>query len=69
VIHPSVEAAVGLQYSLGNLLDRLGERQAAFESDVRAALLDADTSPLAIRLTDSALIGRRPDGRGRPPLG
>ena len=66
MIHPSVEAAVGYEYSLGNLLDRLGVRRAAFESDVRAALVDADTSPLRIRLTDSALIGRRPVRRGQP---
>ena len=69
VIHPSLEAAVGFEYSLGNLLDRLGDRRAAFESDVRAALVDADTSPLTIRLTDSALIGRRPDSPGQLPLG
>jgi hypothetical protein len=67
VIDPSIGAAVGFEYSLGNLLDRLGERRAAFESDVRAALVDADTSPITVRLTDSALIGRRPDSRGQPP--
>ena len=60
VIHPSIDAAVGFEYSLGNLLDRLGERRAAFESEVQAALVDADTSRLTARLTDSALIGRRP---------
>ena len=60
---------MGFEYSRGNLLDRLGERRAAFESDVRAALVDAVIAPLTIRLTDSALIGRRPDGRGQPPLG
>jgi len=49
------------RWSLGNRLDRLGERRAAFESDMRAELVDADTSPLAVRLTDSALIGRRLD--------
>jgi SAM-dependent methyltransferase len=65
VIHPSIDAAVGFEYSLGNLLHRLGERRAAFESDVRAALVDADTTPLTVRLTDSALIGRRPtDNQG-----
>ncbi len=60
VVHPSVDAAIGYQYSLGNLLARLGERRAAFEADVRAALADADTSPLTVRLVDSALIGHRP---------
>ena len=60
VVDPSVDAAIGFQYSLGNLLARLGERRAAFEADVRAALADADTSPLTVRLVDSALIGRRP---------
>ncbi len=60
VVDPSVDAAIGFQYSLGNLLARLGERRAAFEADVRAALADADTSPLTVRLVDSALIGHRP---------
>jgi len=60
VVHPSIDAAIGYQYSLGNLLARLGERRAAFEADVRAALADADTSPLTVRLVDSALIGHRP---------
>jgi SAM-dependent methyltransferase len=58
-VHPSIDAAIGYQYSVGNLLARLGERRAAFEADVRAALADADTSPLTVRLVDSALIGRR----------
>ena len=60
VVHPSIDAAIGYEYSLGNLLARLGERRAAFEADVRAALPDADTSPLTVRLLDSALIGHRP---------
>ena len=60
VIQPSIDAAIGFHYSLGNLLTRLGERREAFEADVRAALAGADTSPLAVRLADSALIGRRP---------
>jgi SAM-dependent methyltransferase len=58
-IHPSIDAAIGFQYSLGNLLARLGERRAAFEADVRTALADADTSPLTVRLVDSALLGYR----------
>jgi len=60
VVHPSADAAIGFQYSLGNLLARLGERRVAFEADVRAALANADTSPLSVRLVDSALIGHRP---------
>jgi hypothetical protein len=60
VIQPSIDAAIGVHYSLSNVLARLGERRAAFEADVRAALADADTSPLSFRLTDSALIGHRP---------
>jgi SAM-dependent methyltransferase len=60
VVGPSIEAAIGFQYSLGNLLARLGGRRAAFEADVRAALADADTSPLTVRRVDSALIGHRP---------
>ena len=59
VVHPSADAAIGFQYSLGNLLARLGERRVAFEADVRAALANADTSPLTVRLVDSALIGHR----------
>ena len=59
-IQPSIDAAVGYHYSVGNLLARLGARRAAFEADVRAALADADSSPLKVRLVDSALIGRRP---------
>ncbi len=60
VVHPSADAAIGFQYSLGNVLARLGKRRAAFEADVRAALAEADTSPLTVRLLDSALIGHRP---------
>jgi SAM-dependent methyltransferase len=60
VIHPSVDAAIGFHYSLGNVLARLGEQRTAFEADVRAALHDVDTAPMTIRLVDSALIGRRP---------
>jgi SAM-dependent methyltransferase len=58
-IHPSIDAAIGYHYSIGSLLARLGERREAFETDVRAALASADTSPLTVRLTDSALVGRR----------
>jgi hypothetical protein len=50
---------MGLLYSLGNALAQLGEGREAFEREARAALADADTSPIAVRLTDSALIGRR----------
>jgi SAM-dependent methyltransferase len=60
VLHPSVDAAIGFNYSLGNVLGRLGERRTAFEADVRAALHGADAAPMTIRLVDSALIGRRP---------
>jgi SAM-dependent methyltransferase len=60
VVGPSIEAAIGFQYSLSHVLARLGERRDAFEADVRAALADADTSALAVRRVDSALIGRRP---------
>jgi SAM-dependent methyltransferase len=60
VVHPSIDAAIGYQYSLSNRLSSLGERRGAFEADVRAALADADTSPLTVRLVDSALIGHRP---------
>jgi SAM-dependent methyltransferase len=59
-IKPSVDAAIGFKYTLSNVLNRLGDRRAAFEADVRAALADADTSPFTVRVVDSALIGRRP---------
>jgi SAM-dependent methyltransferase len=58
VFHPSVDAAIGFHYSLGNVLARLGEQRTAFEADVRAALPGVDTAPLTIRLVDSALIAR-----------
>ena len=60
LIWPSIDAAIGYQYSLGNLLARLGDRRVAFEAHVRTALADADTSPLTVRLVDSALLGHRP---------
>jgi SAM-dependent methyltransferase len=60
VVQPSIAAAIGFQYSLGNVLARLGERRAAFEADVRAELAGADTAPLTVRRVDSALIGNRP---------
>jgi SAM-dependent methyltransferase len=59
-VRPSVDAAIGFHYSLGNVLAQLGDRRAAFEAEVRDALADADTDPIAVRLVDSALIGRRP---------
>jgi SAM-dependent methyltransferase len=59
LISPSIEAAIGVNYSMSNVLDRLGDKRAAFETEVRAALADADTSPLTLRVTDSALLGRR----------
>jgi SAM-dependent methyltransferase len=57
---PSVDAAIGLQYSLGYMLARLGERRAAFEAEVRAALAGADTTPFEVRVVDGALIARKP---------
>ncbi|HJU37347.1 MAG TPA: hypothetical protein VJ716_08025 [Gaiellaceae bacterium] len=42
------------------MLARLGGRRAAFEADVRTALAGADTSPVNVRVVDSALVGRRP---------
>jgi SAM-dependent methyltransferase len=60
LVCPSLDAAIGYQYSLGNLLARLGERRVAFEADARTALATADTSPLTVCLVDSALVGHRP---------
>jgi SAM-dependent methyltransferase len=62
LVEPSLDAAIGFLYSLGNALAQLGDRRAAFEADARAALAGADSSPFRVRLTDSALIGRRPEG-------
>jgi SAM-dependent methyltransferase len=59
LVEPSLDSALGFLYSLGNVLDRLGERRAAFEADARAELAEADPSPFTVRLVDSALIGRR----------
>jgi hypothetical protein len=60
VVKPSIDAAIGFQYTLSNVLARLGDRRAAFEANARAALAGADTSPLVVRVTESALVGRRP---------
>ena len=61
-VRPSIDAAIGVLYSLGNTLARLGDRRTAFEAEVREALADADTTPLSVRVVDSALIGRRHPG-------
>jgi SAM-dependent methyltransferase len=58
-VRPSVESAIGALYTLGNTLDRLGDRRTAFEAEVREVLGDAGTTPFRARLFDSALIGRR----------
>jgi hypothetical protein len=39
----------------------------SFEAEAHTALMDADTSPIEVRLTDSALVGRRPNRRERKP--
>lgn len=67
VVEPSLGAAIGFLYSLGNVLTRLGDRRAMFETDAQTALADANTSPITVRLTDSALIGRRPTGFANGP--
>lgn len=59
VEEPSVDAALAYHYSLSHKLSRLGDRRAAFETEVRAALADAPTEPVTVRVTDSALIARR----------
>lgn len=60
VIQPSVDAAIGFQYTLSNVLARLGDRRRVFEAAARTALAAADTSPIVARVTESALVGRRP---------
>ena len=67
VVRPSIDWAIGYSYTLAHVLDRLAERRSAFEAEVRTALADADTTPLTVRLVDSALIGRRPRSGPRPP--
>jgi SAM-dependent methyltransferase len=59
-VRPSIDAAIGALYTLGNTVDGLGESRAAFEAEVREALGDAATTPFHARLVDSALIGRMP---------
>ena len=62
-VRPSIETAIGALYTLGNTLDRLGDRWSGFEAEVREALGDADTTPFRARVFDSALIGSRPRRR------
>lgn len=58
-VAPSVEAAIGFEYSMSHALARLGDRRAAFEAAVRTALAGADLGPVRERVVDSALIARR----------
>jgi SAM-dependent methyltransferase len=58
-VRPSVDAAIGTLYTLGNALTQLGDSRPTFETEVRNALADADTNPFYARLVDSALVGRR----------
>jgi SAM-dependent methyltransferase len=58
-VQPSVDAALGTLYTLGNALAQLGDSRQAFETEVRDALAGADTTPFRARLVDSALLGRR----------
>jgi hypothetical protein len=62
---PSIEAAIGLEYSMSHTLARLGDRRAGFEAEVRSALAAADPQPVRERVVDSALIARRPRVRPR----
>jgi len=63
LVEPSLDAAIGFLYSLGNALHRLGTQRDSFEEEARAALAGADTSPFTVRLIDSALNGRRAPSR------
>lgn len=58
-VRPSTETIIGALYTLGNKLDRLGDRRPMFEAEVRETLAGADTTPYRARLSDSALVGRR----------
>jgi SAM-dependent methyltransferase len=66
-IQPSIDAAIGFQYTLSNILEQLGDLRIPFEAEAHTALMDADTSPIEVRLTDSALVGRRPNRLERKP--
>lgn len=68
-VRPTVDAAIEFEYSISHVLARLGDRRAAFETEVRSALAVADLSPLRERRIDSALIARRPVRRTARPIG
>jgi hypothetical protein len=57
---PSIEAAIGFEYSMSHTLARLGDRRAAFEAEAHQALAGADARPVRERVIDSALIACRP---------
>lgn len=54
----TLDAALGFRYSLAGVLDRLGERRAAFEREVHAVAPSVDISRRVLH-HDRALVGRR----------
>lgn len=59
-IHPTLESLVGVEYTISHVLARLGDRRAAFEQEVRAALGDlSKLDGITVSMRDEALIGRR----------
>ncbi len=59
-IHPTLESLVGVEYTMSHVLARLGDRRAAFEQEVRAALGDlTKLDGIWVTMHDEALIGRR----------
>jgi len=59
-LRPTIEALVGLEYTISHVLTRLGDRREAFEAEVRAALGSLDAiGEIWLTLRDEALIGLR----------
>jgi hypothetical protein len=60
VEQPSLDAAIGLLYSYGGVLERLGHRRAVFERVARDELGWVDRlPPVDLKRTDVAVIARR----------
>jgi len=59
----TIDAAIGFRYSLPGSLERLGDRRATFEEDVRRALGAFEPSRRVVSHVDRALVGRRDQSR------
>jgi hypothetical protein len=59
-VHPTMASLVGCRYTVSRVISQLGDRRAAFEDEVQAALGNpADVGTARVTLHDEALIGRR----------